>query len=579
MSLTHTINANLPYISLVCVVCLLGILFHRIVRIFASALVSSIIAIQYQSDRLNSVKSTLQKYAHNSLYGHALSFLVTILNAALNLVIVAFRAVLFLVYILLPIVVVALLLIIVNERWADFLVFIIDTFNTSVGTTLRTIILFPLQILDIITSNVVPIFNLLVYIIIQAPLQIIFWIAQGQGKTHFISFLQNFAASFPIMAEKLSLFISNHTAECTNIYAASNVLVLTENSKLCTNISGPGALTCSYVSVADQAEACFDKQNKEIDLYSGLVSMQQAFGHGIMTVCSSCDAIALIANVTLFPLIDPFAWRALDRITNSIMGAFISAPMTAIQRCKLAGGLAQRPSMCTPDFGPPFDFMAEASMLIGKSITNWLDVLYLFIFDTKSGSLSQACNIDLDFTDAFNDEVKSRILGSNATVLVRMTPSTFALTDGFSAIYVEHDGPIRKSYSPQSWPIPVNPKYGIARTILPIGNNVKDDGVGLLGCVCNTVTLVNAEYSSSSAQITCAITTKSGNSWILPVEWSLSTESQLLTCSRLRIVVQSLKKPHQRVLTSEIKTSKFAKTCEGRECLIGDVAVYVIPVC
>ena len=100
---------------------------------------------------------------------------------------------------------------------------------------------------------------------------------------------------------------------------------------------------------------------------------------------------------------------------------------------------------------------------------------------------------------------------------------------------------------------------------------MQDGGTGLIGCTCND-TLPNL--------LQCHITTRNGNVWTLPVKWSLSSETQLLTCKRMRISVQSIRWPQKRVVSSQLSPISTASTCiDSSTCLVGDVAIYVVPIC
>jgi hypothetical protein len=64
--------------------------------------------------------------------------------------------------------------------------------------------------------------------------------------------------------------------------------------------------------------------------------------------------------------------------------------------------------------------------------------------------------------------------------------------------------------------------------------------------------------------------TRGGEARDVKVAWSLAAETQLLTCDRMRVVVQPLRWPQRRVVVGQQASSQL---------LAADVAVYVIPVC
>jgi hypothetical protein len=141
--------------------------------------------------------------------------------------------------------------------------------------------------------------------------------------------------------------------------------------------------------------------------------------------------------------------------------------------------------MCTPDFAPAFEWFADASMHLGDALTHWFDALYVLVHDDQR-SIAAACAVGVDYNGVWADPIATRLFGSNVTVLVRMLPDVFAITDGVHAVFVS-ENPLRRAYAPALWS--VNAAFGIARTLLPSGVDARDGGVGLFGCSCSQSTL------------------------------------------------------------------------------------------
>jgi len=570
MTLTRSIDRHLGEVGLLCFVILIGILLHRIIRIFTNTLISAIIAIEYSDVYLDASKSAIQKFAHNSLLAHALNFVVIILNNCVHIAIVFLRALFFVLYVLLPLVIIAISLIIINERWSDFLIFVANVYNEQIANILQAIVVFPMDVIDLILSSFLPIFNFFVFILIQIPIQIFFWVANGEAKDHFVTCIKFIASAFPAFAEEMKRFANQNAVDCKHLLNKGNFYVIAQANQVCSNSTNfhQGFTQCVFLSSSDQAENCFDPSKRSANFMNVFGHFQQAAAHGILSIGSSCQFLNTIVNVTLYPLVDPALWNTMDRVGNAVLHAFTTVPVMTLQRCNLAGGFAKRPAMCTPDFGPSFDYLIEASLYLGTLLTNWIDVFYLFIFDTKDGELYSTCSKKSDYAEIFQSEARKLVLGSNATVLVRLTSLDFALTDGTSAIFINERGSMRRSYAVHAWPISANPKYGIARSFLPTGKTVNDNGIGMFGCTCQST-------ATGYVKMECAIVTKTGTSWVLPVDWSLSSQTQLMTCSRMRVVVQSIRWPQKRVFVEDLTQGSSA--CE--DCLVGDVAVYVVPIC
>jgi hypothetical protein len=224
--------------------------------------------------------------------------------------------------------------------------------------------------------------------------------------------------------------------------------------------------------------------------------------------------------------------------------------------------------MCTPDFGPAFDKFAAFGTHIGNALTNWLDAAYLFLV-YQQGDIETICDTSTRLSAIlWSDPVVIRMFGNNQTVLTRLSDQAFAVSDGNSVVFLKSvTGQVRKTYAPNLWPSPINPRHGIARAYLPSGVNVQDNGLGLMGCTCVDAMLVQ-----------CTVITQDGTAWQIPVRWSLAAEAQLLTCDRLRIVVQSVRWPHKRVL-SNVQNVNGEAMPEAASNLAADVVVYAIPIC
>ena len=166
-----------------------------------------------------------------------------------------------------------------------------------------------------------------------------------------------------------------------------------------------------------------------------------------------------------------------------------------------------------------------------------------------------ACADGVNYNSVWSDPIAARLFGSNATVLVRMLPDVFAITDGVHAVFVS-ENPLRRAYAPSLWS--VNAGFGVARTLLPSGVDARDGGVGLFGCSC------------ADSGLRCVIVTRGGDARDVKVGWSLAAEAQLLTCDRMRVVVQPLRWPQRRVAVQSTSPPQL---------LSADVAVYVIPIC
>ena len=91
---------------------------------------------------------------------------------------------------------------------------------------------------------------------------------------------------------------------------------------------------------------------------------------------------------------------------------------------------------------------------------------------------------------------------------------------------------------------------------------------GLLGCACVDLPLGIA--------LNCTML-GGGTAWTSPVDWEMTTAPHYLSCARVRVVVQSVRWPEQRVSVGGAGAS--ASCIAAGTCLAADAAVYVIPLC
>jgi len=266
-----------------------------------------------------------------------------------------------------------------------------------------------------------------------------------------------------------------------------------------------------------------------------------------------------------------YTGQGLNSFLNAGIYMLVGAPTTTTARCALAGGFSTRPSMCTPDFSPAFDFAASGLQSLGNVLDNFLDMCYLLIFygpDTPcpTGSLTNRVSIDWTL-----DPIALSMFASNSTVLVSLstilsgssTAQVWALTDGQNAMYIKQASDVKRTYFPNIWGLnPVNPRYGIAAL---------EDGVSMLGCSCRDSPSVGLLVQCS---IVNQVTVTTFN-----VSWEWASSPQLLKCSSVRILVQSIRWPEHRVLFSEQLSSVPAGSSSSTSLLAADAAVYVIPSC
>lgn len=422
-TLTASLNASLWPIATACIVTLLGGLVYRVTHILMSMLVDALFFAgrQRMMDRTNG--SQLQRFARLGVVGFAFQFLALIVTSTIRLVAFGVRTVLVVAYMLLPLVVLSCLLAVLQQNWSAGMALLTDAFGSqsALSSTLKAAVLLPLTILDGLGAYVLPIYNLVVFVFVQSPLQVLLWLFRGAGASHFLSALGELRAAAPALALSVGRFVQNNgVAPCPRTYCSA------------VSSSSPA---CLRMGRSVLAQACLDPSRRELDLMPAFIHTQQAVAHTVLGLGGSCTAVALFMNMTLFPLTDPSLWFALDRGINSVLALTVGAGTATTQRCELAGGFTARPAMCFPDFGHGWAVGAQAARAFGDALTHWVDALYLQLFNSKS--IEAACMEGRNYPGIWSDPRVRTLFGSNATALVRLAADVFALTDGVGVVYVQ----------------------------------------------------------------------------------------------------------------------------------------------
>ena len=538
-TVTASLNANLLPTAVGAAVMLLAIILYRVVHIVVGLLLDAVLSVAKPPDRI-------QRMGQLGLVGYAAQFVSVVCLAAVRLAAAMVRAVCLVAMAMLPFLLLSCLLALMEVRWYDTMAVLTDAFDDGpLSSSLHALVLTPLSVLDAVGSAVLPIYNLCVLVVVQAPLRLLMWLLRGVGATHLAAAFYELRLLVPALADSARAFVTANQVD---------ISFLTQDCV--TAITANASFSC--IPQTAVAQALLDPAARELALVEPFWHARMAAAHIVLGLGDSCAALGLLLNVTLFPLTDTAAWYALDRAINAVLAVAVVAPTTTAQRCALAGGFQARPAMCTPDMGHAFDLAADAALRFGQAITHWLDSLYVLLFERET--IERACAAGNDYSGLWDDPPMRALFGANRTVLVRTSDTTFALTDGVSAVFVTEE-PLSKTYAPLAWPVFVDTRFGIARTLLSGGS------VGLMGCAC---------ADEGRLRLTCAAIGPGNVEYVVPTRFSLDAEAQLLTCDRVRINVQSLRWQQARAVVRAIRTDSTATT---QSLDTADVAVWLTPIC
>lgn len=377
------------------------------------------------------------------------------------------------------------------------------------------------------------------------------------------------------------------------------------------------SLTCEQFSSSD--DSCLLPQLRELDLVTPLYHLRFAVVHVGAWMAQICPVATVPFQAITYPLTDLNLARALHYAANSVLQIYVNIPLITIQRCHMAesgstmftgGNMDAR--MCFPDAAPAFNYMAEAVVNLGRAIDNTLDVVGFLALNAISlqGQLeAPTCADPYPFlrhiSGAGVSDDAPDVFGGNRTTLVGLTPGLFAISDGFSAEYVDHNRFISSTVIQGAFQEPVDIQHGLAA--VTFANNMYhdaagDDQTGILGCRCEDIPLQVAPGSpladaQTYMKITCGIALydplrEYNANGIVETEFEMESTSLYMTCSQTKISVQSVRYPSRRFTTpTELLTtglgipgaSEFgigSRMCStASTCNEVDAIIFVMPLC
>lgn len=423
--------------------------------------------------------SSVKGYASMQLIGSVVSLGTTFVSAVINAITGALVAMSGLLLWAAIVTVVLAFVFHVQRSYPTLLVSAVQEYNESYGPLIYRFIFIPTQMLDVLFSAIVPIYNAcikLVNVLIQEV--VIESLAGNSG--HVVDFGKALAN------------LCKHTA----VQIPSYITTV--------------AIPCDY---AKQGDLCYEPGNGRIfdfiTIMADLRTMAAAVSRLMLGVCAAASAPL---NIVMFPLMDINLAKAVHNIANAILYTLVQLPSVTALRCTNHGkgvtgggngtGSAGEPMplegatllMCLPDFNPPINMWAAGIRSMGIMVDNWLDVSSIILqrtlrlLDEGEATCDQQAR---SLAPAFY----SRQLFSNSNnrnkIVVGLTPGLYAITDGVHAQYFNHYDSVDTIASPYVWPIDVDTRYGVAAVTYRAntGAEERDTSTGestttMLGCRC-----------------------------------------------------------------------------------------------
>lgn len=234
----------------------------------------------------------------------------------------------------------------------------------------------------------------------------------------------------------------------------------------------------------------------------------------------------------------------------------------------------------------------------GQTGDNYLDVVSLIIQEAIFPGTSPRCESPSLATLDLNDGLHRTIYGTNNTVVVGLTETMFASTDGYNVVYYSTAKRVVQSeVALGAWPIPVDVRMGIAAVRYGDNSGEESDDTGhgkttsMMGCRCDD------DPITTTMHITCAIlhydpgSSEANNTLsdpkvsVFPVVFQVPSTAQYMQCKSTKINVESIRWPNTRFTSIQSAKLPLLNQLKGSDCMEtgkcsqADAAVWVMPLC
>lgn len=265
--------------------------------------------------------------------------------------------------------------------------------NSGLGSSLQVTVVWPAKLLARLSDAVVPLWNAVWWIVMKLPSQV------------------------------LVQTITKDLATLENIFLALVALAKASAASLVSWFTSFGA--CVVCSPSTCGSMCLDTGPRVLDLITPMASVRNIAMWLTVWARELCAVMAGPLEMATYPFMDINLAYGIHWLANAVLWATVQMPAVTLERCMAYG--SESPVMCVPDFEPVFTMTATGLRALGSMVDNWLDVSVLIVQATLGFSLP-ACS---QLPDLLRDmDFRTNSFGANTTIMVGMTPSMFARTDG-----------------------------------------------------------------------------------------------------------------------------------------------------
>lgn len=204
-------------------------------------------------------------------------------------------------------------------------------------------------------------------------------------------------------------------------------------------------------------EACLIPESRAFDLLSSMGQLRQAVALSRSLIFSFCSLFSIPYDLLTYPLLDLNFATGVHSLWNAVLQLTMIVPHTTTVRCGLAFNDTFGTMMCIPDFEPVFNYLTAGVSDLGLAGDNWANVAFAIVQSAVTLN-PPACTADVPAMTP-SSWYDARLFGTNQTAVVGLTEWMYAVTDGYTAIYLGGNDPTIRT---QRWPYAMDASLGVA---------------------------------------------------------------------------------------------------------------------
>jgi hypothetical protein len=277
---------------------------------------------------------------------------------------------------------------------------VVSLWNNGMSTVLRSTVIVPLQILNLVFQALVPFWNAISYFLRG----LLYAVAVPMLQVNMDPVLKSASAGGDVIKE-----------------LALSLVSFSQSLGPCTD------------------SGCLSAGVRVFDFLTPMVYVRLMVSYALLFSRDACSVITPVLDLVAYPFLDSNFAQALHAGLNAPLYAVVQLPLVTYARCSQAANDTDtrlRSLACTPDVVPIFNFAAASARYAGILMDNWLDVTWVTILSVF-GKAPASCDpspVSLKFL------AEQLLFGGNETRLVGLGTTSYALTDGNSVQYLFYRG-------------------------------------------------------------------------------------------------------------------------------------------